>query len=84
MILSCLVSRISKQKLFWIVSISLSGVVMLLFVNLSCFSLLSEHDIAQLIGDLRCLRFNILIRGNLKGLPFTDANVNAALSPRLF
>ena len=38
----------------------------------------------QLIGDPRYQRFNVLIREDAKGSPFTDVNAKAALSPQLF
>ena len=41
---------------------------------------LTQQAIAQLIGDPRYLRFNVLILKDAKGLPFTDVNVKAALS----
>ena len=40
--------------------------------------------IAQLVGDPRYLRFNVLIQEDAKGSPFTDVNDKAALSPQLF
>ena len=45
---------------------------------------LTQQAIAQLIGDPRYLRFNVLIREDAKSLPFTDVNVKATLSPQLF
>ena len=44
----------------------------------------TQQAIAQLTGDSRYLRFNVLIREDAKGLPFTDVNAKAALSPQLF
>ena len=48
----------------------------------------TQQAIAQLTGDPRYLRFNVLIREDAKGLPFTDVitdvNAKAALSPQLF
>ena len=38
----------------------------------------------QLPGDPRYLRFNVFIREDTKGLPFTDIDAKAALSPQLF
>ena len=45
---------------------------------------LTQQAIAQLTGDPRYLRFNVLIREDAKGLPFTDVNAKAVLSPQLF
>ena len=45
---------------------------------------ISQQAIAQLIGDPRYLRFNVLIREDAKVEPFTDVNVKVALSPQLF
>ena len=56
----------------------------LLFVPHSWVSGLTQQAIAQLIEDLRYLRFNVLIREDAKGSPFTDVNAKAALSPQLF
>jgi hypothetical protein len=42
---------------------------------------ISQKAIAQLIGDPRYLRFNVLIREDAKVEPFTDVNVKVALSP---
>ena len=45
-----------------------------------CSSLLGERinpkGTAQLIGDTRCLRFNVLIREDAKGSPFTASPYN--------
>ena len=44
----------------------------------------TQQAIVQLIGDMRYLQFNVLIREDAKGLPFTDVDAKAALSPQLF
>ena len=54
------------------------------FVPNSWVSGLTQQAIAQLTGDPRYLRFNVLIREDAKGSPFTDVNAKAALSPQLF
>ena len=36
----------------------------------------TQQTIAQLIGDTRYLRFDVLIQQDAKGLPFTYVNVN--------
>ena len=56
----------------------------ILFVPHSWVSGLTQQAVAQLIGDLRYLRFNVLIREDAKGSPFTDVNAKAALSSQLF
>ena len=55
-----------------------------LFVPYSWVSGLTQQAIAQLIGDPRYLRFNVLIREDAKGSPFTDVDAKAALPPQLF
>ena len=59
-------------------------IVLVLFVPHSWVSGLTQQAIAQLIGDPRYLRFNVLIREDAKGSPFTDVNAKAAFSPQLF
>ena len=55
-----------------------------LFCSCSWLSRFTQQAIAQLIGDPRYLRFNVLTREDEKGLPFTDVDAKADLSPRLF
>ena len=55
-----------------------------LFVPHSWVSGLTQQAIAQLIGDPRYLRFNVFIREDANGSPFTDVNAKAVLSPQLF
>ena len=59
-------------------------VLFVLFVPHSWVSRLTHQAVAQLIGDPRYLRFNVLIREDAKGSPFTDVNAKTALSPQLF
>ena len=54
-----------------------------MFLTLGCMSGLTQQATAQLIGDPRYLRLNVLVREDAKGLPFTDVNVKSALSPQL-
>ena len=42
---------------------------------------LTQQATPELIEDPRYLRFNVLIGENAKGLPFTDVDAKAALSP---
>ena len=58
--------------------------LLVLFVPHFWVSGLTQQANAQLIGDPRYLRFNVLIREDAKGSPFTDVNTKAALSPQLF
>jgi hypothetical protein len=57
-------------------------------LSLLSFSLIGEQSsqqaIAQLIGDLRYLRFYVFIQEDAKIQPFTDLNVKVALSPQLY
>ena len=57
------------------------------FINSVLHSLVSgftQQATAQLVGDLRYLRFNVLIREDANSLPFTNVDAEAALSPQLF
>ena len=68
---------------------SKDNVTILSLVSYAFHSVVSgftQQAIAQLIGDPRYVRFNVLIRQDAIGLPFTitDVNVKAALSPQLF
>ena len=54
------------------------------YVPHSWVSGFTQQATAQLMGDPRYLRFNVLIREDVKGLLFTDVNAKAALSPPLF
>ena len=59
--------------------------VLVLFAPHSWVSRLTQQAIAQLIGDPKVyLWFNVLIREDAKGSPFTDVNAKAALSPKLY
>ena len=54
------------------------------YVPHSWVSGLTQQAIAQWTGGPRYLQFNVLTREDAKGLPFTDVNAKAALSPYLF